>query len=199
MIGQRKPEETSHKGNWNYHEGVTLWVCLCVYHQVLFSFFPPNTLLVSLLSIFVEFFFCKTEEPGPCHWPLVKWLGFGALTAVIQPQSLAGSWSPASSHCRPRPPGITWTSSITITWEFFLRPYPRPTELAVWGTNLCFDESSPGKPSGYQHLRTTGVVIEGMTSGARWLYFLGQFICLFPICKMVAVPNLQWGNKDYMS
>ena len=131
MIGQRKPKET-YKSNWNYHKGVTLWVCLCVYHQVLF-FFPPNTLLVSSLSIFVEYFFCKTEEPDPCHWPLIEWLGFGALTAMTWPQSLAASWSPASSHCRPRLPGITWTSSISITWEYFLRPYSRPTEPAVWG------------------------------------------------------------------
>lgn len=62
------------------------------------------------------------------------------------------------------------------------RPYSRPTESAVWGLRplICaFDKSAPGKSSVYQHWRTTGVVMKGMVSGARWPYYLGQFICLF--------------------
>ena len=39
-------------------------VCLSVTHTVLF-FLLINTLLASLLSIFVEILFCKVEGPGP--------------------------------------------------------------------------------------------------------------------------------------
>lgn len=50
-------------------------------HTVLFLL-PINTSLISLLSVFVGIFFCKVKEPGPCHWPLIQWLGCGALTAA---------------------------------------------------------------------------------------------------------------------
>ena len=57
------------------HDSVTLspWVCPCVYSNILYSFsLFINTLLVSLLSIFVGILSCKAEGPGPFsltdHW-----------------------------------------------------------------------------------------------------------------------------------
>ena len=109
-------EEMPHISDLNYHAGTTLSlsspVCLAT-HTLLFFFLLINTSLVSLLSVFVGILFCKAEGPGPCHWPLVWWLGFGALTAMTQPQSLARNWNPASSCCRPRPLEIIWTQT---TW-----------------------------------------------------------------------------------
>ena len=63
----------------------------------IFLFLLINTLLVSLLFIFMGIFFCRAEGPGPCHWPLVEWLGFGALTTRTQPHLWLGNRSPASS------------------------------------------------------------------------------------------------------
>ena len=46
MIGQRKTGEKAQKNNSNCHEGTTqglsLWICPCVYPHILYSFFPPN-------------------------------------------------------------------------------------------------------------------------------------------------------------
>ena len=71
ITGQKKPEEMPHKGNSNNHEGATqalsplsLWVCLCAYPHIPYSF-SLNTWLVSLLSIFVAILFCKAKGPGP--------------------------------------------------------------------------------------------------------------------------------------
>ena len=80
---------------------------MCLSPRTVLCFLLINTLLVSLLSIFVGILFCKADGPGPCHWPLVEWPAFGALTAVTRPQSLAGNRNSASSCCRPRSPGIT--------------------------------------------------------------------------------------------
>ena len=74
-LAKGNPEEMPHKSNSNCHEGATqrlsLQVLSGVYPHVLY--FSPliNTLLVSLLSIFVGIILCKAEEPGPCHWSLV--------------------------------------------------------------------------------------------------------------------------------
>ena len=58
-----------HISDLNYHEGVTLFLSqsLCLYTRTVLFFLLINTLLVSLLSIFVEFLFCKAEGPEPCH------------------------------------------------------------------------------------------------------------------------------------
>ena len=63
----------------------------------IFLFLLINTLLVSLLFIFMGIFFCRAEGPGPCHWPLGEWLGFGALTTRSQSHLWLGNRSPASS------------------------------------------------------------------------------------------------------
>ena len=63
----------------------------------IFLFLLINTLLVSLLFIFMGIFFCRAEGPGPCQWSLVEWLGFGALTTRTQPHLWLENRSPASS------------------------------------------------------------------------------------------------------
>ena len=89
-----KPEETPHISDSNCHEGTTqglslsLHMCLST-HTILF--FSINTLLASLLSIFVEILFCKVKGPGPLSLTLVLWLGSGVFTTVTQPQPLAGA------------------------------------------------------------------------------------------------------------
>ena len=42
---------------------LSLWVCRCVYEQVLYSF-PPNTLFVALLTVLREFFSAKLKGQG---------------------------------------------------------------------------------------------------------------------------------------
>ena len=42
----------------------------------------PRTLRLSPLCIFVGNLFCRAKGPGPCHWPLVWWLGFSSLNAI---------------------------------------------------------------------------------------------------------------------
>ena len=73
------------------------------------TIFPVNKYFTCFTSFFVGILFSKAEGPGPCHWPLVYCLGFGALSAATWPQSLAGNPSPTPSHCRPRPSKINYT------------------------------------------------------------------------------------------
>ena len=99
-------KEMPHNTKSNYHKGVTQWLSwarLCVCPHELYSFFPPKkyfTLFHYFLSLW-KFFSAKLRGQGPCHWPLVQWLGFNGLTATTWPQSLAGNWSFSSSCCRP--------------------------------------------------------------------------------------------------
>lgn len=58
----------------------------CSCPRVLYSFFH---LINTSPFISVGIFFCKVEKPGSCHWPLVYWLRFGALTTVTRSPSLA--------------------------------------------------------------------------------------------------------------
>ena len=114
-LAKGNPEEMPHKSNWNCHEGTTqglpLWVCPCVYPRVLYCFFLLiNTLLVSLLSIFVEILFCKTEGTGPLSLTSGLVARIWCFHCHHPAQSLAGNLSPAPSHCRLRPTGITLIS-----------------------------------------------------------------------------------------
>ena len=105
------PKETwkmLHQSNSNCHEGVTqqlrdssrsLPVRLST-HSVLF-FLPVNTLLASLLSIFVEILLCEAKEPVS----LSLATGLGARIWCFHcrdPASISG-WEP-------RPPEIMCTS-----------------------------------------------------------------------------------------
>ena len=58
----------SHRSDFNYHEGTTFSESASVSIHM-YSFFPPNkhfTFFHYFLSLW-EFFFCKTEQPGPYH------------------------------------------------------------------------------------------------------------------------------------
>ena len=72
-----------HKSDSNYHTGMTLsepvHVSIHTYYTH-FSFFLINTLLIHKSLPLWEFFFCKAEEPRPCHWLLVWWLGVTPFT-----------------------------------------------------------------------------------------------------------------------
>ena len=81
---------------------MTMWLTL-----PLFTF-------VSLLSIFVGILFCKAKEPGPCHWPLVYWLGFSAFTTVTRPQTLVSTKAAAG-------PGLLKIRTCILNTEILLR------------------------------------------------------------------------------
>ena len=115
-----KLEELTHKSNSNCHECVTQSLSLsfsqslpvCLPTRTIFLFLLINTLLVSLLFIFMGIFFYRAEGPGPCHWPLVERLGFGALTTRTQPHLWLGNRSPASSCTgRGHPRSLQWSCS----------------------------------------------------------------------------------------
>ena len=85
---------------------LSLCVCLCVCPHVLYSFLLINTLLISLLFVFVGILFsAKLKGQGLVN-TLVQWLGFDTFSIMTQPESPARNQNPASSHCRPRPPEI---------------------------------------------------------------------------------------------
>ena len=67
---QTKPEEMLHKSDVNFHKGVTQGLseptCVSV-HTYCTVFLLINTLLVSLLHVFVGILFCKLEGPRPGH------------------------------------------------------------------------------------------------------------------------------------
>ena len=119
MIGQRKTRRNApykwFKLPWGHDSGTLHESCPCVYPHILYSFSHLiNTLLASLLSIFVETLFCKVKGPGPLSLTLVLWLGSGIFTTVTQPQSLAGNPSPTPSSYRPRLPEII----LTTNWKY---------------------------------------------------------------------------------
>ena len=107
-LAKGKPEEMPHKSDSNYNEGATLPLSppICLSTRTLF---PPNKhyTCFTALCLSVEIHFYPADGPGSCHWPLVYWLGFSALTAVAWLQSLARNRNPTSSHCRPRPSEIS--------------------------------------------------------------------------------------------
>ena len=51
-----------HKSDSNYHEDMVLSVCLYVYPHILYSLLLINSLLVSLLSIFVRILFTQSQR-----------------------------------------------------------------------------------------------------------------------------------------
>ena len=68
-LAKENLEQIPHKSDLNCHEAMTpsLLVYLAT-HTVLF-FLLTNSLLISLLSVFVGILFCKAERPGSCPWP----------------------------------------------------------------------------------------------------------------------------------
>ena len=106
-MAKGNPEEMPRKSNSNCHEGATQWFSLPLSllmglstHTIIFS--PLNRYLFHYLPFLWEFFSAKSKGQGPCHWPLVQWLGSGAFTTAM---GINLSWSPSltPSHCRLRP------------------------------------------------------------------------------------------------
>lgn len=97
---------------------------------------------------------------------VVEWPGFSTLTAVAWPQSLPGNPSPASSHCRPRPPEISLTQPkfvpgshpfrIHLTQDTLLQGKWNeyyPTWLTVYGENLAVHGHTHTPPSSHTRHR----------------------------------------------
>ena len=78
--------------------------CVSIHTYCILFFLLINTLLASLISIFVEILFCKAKGPGPLS------LTTGLVPRICyfhcydSAQSLAGSPSLAPRHCRLRAP-----------------------------------------------------------------------------------------------
>ena len=123
---------------------------VCVSTRDMLVFLLTSTLLALLLSIFVEVLSRRAEGPGLSSLPTDLGSELGALTAVAWPQSLPGNPSPASSHCRPRPPEISLTQPkfvpgshpfrIHLTQDTLLQGKWNeccPTWLTVYWENLA--------------------------------------------------------------
>ena len=116
-LAKGKLEEMPHKSNSNALRAIlSLSESTCVSIHVYCSLFflLIKTLLISLLSIFVGILFCKAKEPGPCHWPLVYWLGFSAFTTVTRPQTLVSTKAAAG-------PGLLKIRTCILNTEILLR------------------------------------------------------------------------------
>ena len=103
-------EETFHKSNSNCHEGVTgdspsefPGVPTHTYSTL---FLLINTLLASLLFVFLEILFCKAEGPGLLSMTPSPVARIWCFHCCDPAQSLAGNPNPTRSRCRPRPPEI---------------------------------------------------------------------------------------------
>ena len=105
-------EQVPHKSNSNCHEGAALTPSLSEYdctHRCT-VLFPPliNTLLASLLFIFVEILFCKDEGPGPLSLTTVLVTRIWCFHCCDTARFPAGNPSPILSHCTSRPPEISF-------------------------------------------------------------------------------------------
>ena len=90
--------------------------CVSIHMHCTFSLLI-NTLLVSLLSLFVKFFSAKPKGEGSCHWPLVWWLGSGVFSG-LWPSPISG-WEqrPTPSHCQLRPPEINMREKESLDFH----------------------------------------------------------------------------------
>ena len=103
-------EEIPHKSNSSCHKGVTRdspsEFPSVPTHTYCTLFLLINTLLASLLFVFVEILFCKAEGPGPLSMTPGPVARIWCFHCGDPAQSLAGNPNPTPNHCRPRPPEI---------------------------------------------------------------------------------------------
>ena len=83
MMGQRTPEKNT---AWKWFKPpqwghLFLRAQFCLFTQTVFPLNKHFTCF-NPFCFFVEIHFYKATEPGPCHWPLVYWLGFNPFTAI---------------------------------------------------------------------------------------------------------------------
>ena len=117
ILSKGNPEKMPSKNNSTWlagtAQGLTLWVCLgSLSTRPIFFFLLINTLLASLLSIFVENLYCKAWVPGPLSLSTdlkARIWRFNCLDT-----SLAGNPSPAPSYCRLKPCKIMSAQSWVI-------------------------------------------------------------------------------------
>ena len=111
-MAKGKLEEIPSKSNSNYHAGTTQQLrnspveSAHVSTRMYCTLLPPNTLLVSLLSVFVEILFCKAELPGPLSLTSGLLVRIWCFHCHDPAQSLVGNPGPAPSCCRLRLPEI---------------------------------------------------------------------------------------------
>ena len=113
-------------------ETLSPWVCLCVYSHVLYSFFPLNTLLASLLSVFVRILSCQAKGPGP----------LSLTTGLVARISCCHHCEPASiSGWEPKPQDQRYILSLHLAGEM-LTDLPKAIRLRKnWVSmflNMCF-------------------------------------------------------------
>ena len=63
--------------------------------------------------------FLQSRRAGPCHWPLVWWLGSGTVTTTAGSQSLAGNQNSSSNYCSLRPLEITLELCVFLKCKTF--------------------------------------------------------------------------------
>ena len=131
-LAKGDPEEMPHKSDSNFHDGATQQLSLslslpvCLSTPTVLFFLLINTLLASVLPVFVKILFYKAKGPWPCHSPLVSWLRSGAFTTVTQLNLWLGTQAPLTpSCCRPRLPEIKSISRPSplpggrnLAWKF---------------------------------------------------------------------------------
>ena len=102
-LSKGDPEEMPHKSDSNFHNGANQWLDLSLSPPVYLSsptalfFLLLNTLLASVLSVFVEILFCKAKGP----WPMSLTTGLVTKIWCFQhgdpTQSLTGNPNPTHS------------------------------------------------------------------------------------------------------
>ena len=114
--------------------------CLCT-HTVLFFLFV-NTLLASLLSVFVEILFCKAKGPGPLSLTTGLVARIYCFCRRHPAQSLVGIPGPAPSFCRPRPPKVTMRDSDGASEFEFSQCFSKWGELTLILSVGCCSEAA---------------------------------------------------------
>ena len=83
MTGQRKPRKMPLKRHSDCPESVTQGLSSESAHVSIYTYCtsppPPAFYLLYCFLPLWKFFSVKPKGQGPLHWPLVQWLGFGAL------------------------------------------------------------------------------------------------------------------------
>ena len=112
MISQRKTRRNAHLSDLScLRVQLSLWGLPGVLSTCTVHFLPPNKYCICFAS-FHLYGILFLHNKRLCHWPLVQWLGFVALTTASWPQSLARNQSRTSSYC-----GLRSVLSAVISWD----------------------------------------------------------------------------------
>ena len=108
-IGQRTPRRNVLNKWFKLPRGrdsgaLPLSLAMCLSTRTVLFFLLINSLLTSLLSIFVEALLCKVKGPGPLSLATGLAVRSWRFYCPHQPQSVAANPGPAPSRCELRPP-----------------------------------------------------------------------------------------------